>query len=52
MTYTVFIQKFDNGVNEGLSWSRTNLMVSFQDIIQNMFCNLAKISHQADLGIC
>ena len=52
MTYTFFNQKFDDGVNEGLSWFGTNLMVSFQDINQNMFCNLAKISHLADLEIC
>ena len=52
MTFTFLNQKFDNGVNEGLSWFGINLMVSFQDITQNMFCNLAKISHQADLEIC
>ena len=45
--YTFFHQKFDNGVNEVLSSIGINLMVSFQDIAQNMFfCNLAKISHQ------
>mgnify|MGYP001793699002 len=52
MTYTYFNQKFDDGVNEGLSWFGINLMVSFQDISQYMFCNLAKISHPADLEIC
>ena len=52
ITYTFFDQKFDNGVNDGLSWLRINLMVSFKDITQNMFCNLAKISHPADLEIC
>ena len=52
MTYTFFNQKFDNGVNEWLSWFHINLIVSFQDITQNMFCNLAKISHPADLEIC
>ena len=52
MTYTYFNQKFDDGVNEVLSWFGINLMVSFQDISQNMFCNLAKISHPADLEIC
>ena len=51
MTFTFFNRKFDNGVNEGLSWFGINLMVSFQDITQNMFCNLAKISHPADLEI-
>ena len=52
MTYTFFNQKFDNGVNEGLGWFGINLMVSFQHIAQNMFCNLAKISHPADFEIC
>ena len=46
-----FNRKYYNGVNEGLSWFEINLMVSFQDITQNMFCNLAKISHPADLEI-
>ena len=36
---------------EGLGWFGMNLMVSLQDIAQNMFCNLAKISHPADLEI-
>ena len=49
MTYTFFNQKFDYGVNEGLSWLCINLMFSFQDITQNMFCNEAKISHPAGL---
>ena len=44
-------KKSDNGVDEVLSWLGINLMVSFQDIIQNMFCNLAKISHLVDLEI-
>ena len=52
MTYTFFNQRFDNGVKEGLSWFGNNLIVSFQDITQNMFCNLAKTSHPADLEIC
>ena len=52
MTYTFFGQKFNNGVNEGLRWFGINLMVSLQDIAQNVVCNLAKISHQADLEIC
>ena len=52
MTYTFFNQKFDNGVNEGLSWFGINLIVSFQDITQNMCGNLAKISHPPDLEIC
>ena len=32
---------------EGLSWFGINLMVSFQDVPQNRFCDLAKISHPA-----
>ena len=52
MTYTFFNLKFDKGLNEGLSWFGNNLMVSVQDIAQNMFCNLAEISHPADLEIC
>ena len=52
MTYTFFNQKFDNGVNERVIWFAINLVVCFQDIIQNLFCNLAKISHSADLEIC
>ena len=52
MTYTFFNQKFDNGTNEGLRWFGINLMVSFQDITQNMFCNLAKFSHPTDLESC
>ena len=51
MTYTFFNQKFDYGVNEVPSWFGINLMVSFQDITQNTFCILAKISHPADLEI-
>ena len=51
MTYMFFNQTFDNGMNEGLSWFGINLIISFQDITQNMFCNLAKISHPADLEI-
>ena len=51
MTYTFFNHKIDNGVNEGLSWFAVDLIFSFQDITQNMFCNLAKISHPADLVI-
>ena len=34
-----------------LSWYDINLMVSFKDIRQNMFCILAKISPTADLKI-
>ena len=52
MTYTFFNQKFDNGVNEGLSWFGINLLVTFHDILQNMLWNLAKITHPADLEIC
>ena len=51
MTYTFLNMKFDNGVNELLSWFGINLMVSFQDSTQIFFCNLAKISHPADLQI-
>ena len=51
MTYTFFNQKFDNGMNEVLSWFGIIWMVSFQDITQNMFCNLSIISHPADLEI-
>ena len=51
MTYTFFNQKIDNGVNDGLSWFGINLMVNFQDITQNIFCNLAKIAHPADQGV-
>ena len=51
MTYTFPKQKFDNDVNEVLSWFGIDLMVSFQDIAQIMFCNLAKTSHPADLQI-
>ena len=36
MTYTFFNRKFDNCVNERLSWIGIILMVSFQDITQNM----------------
>ena len=41
---TLFDQKFDNGVNEVLSWFGVNLMARVQDITQNMLCNLTKIS--------
>ena len=51
MAYTFFNQKFDIGLNEALSWFGINLMVHFQDITQNMICNLAKNS-PADLEIC
>ena len=47
-----FLQpKFDNNVNERFSFFYINLMASFQDITQNMFRILAKISHLADLQI-
>ena len=52
MTHTFFNQLFDNDVNEGLSYFGMNLMISFQDITQIMFCNLAKILQRADLEIC
>ena len=32
MIYTLSYQKFDNGVNELLSWFGINLMVDFQDV--------------------
>ena len=51
MTYTFFNGKFANDVNDVLSWFGINLLSSFQYITQNMFCDLAKISHQADLQI-
>ena len=51
MTYTFFNWKFDNGVDEVLSWFGITLMASFQAITQNMFFNVAKISLQADLQI-
>ena len=51
MTYTFFNHRVDYDVNEVLSWFGINLTVGFQDITQNMFCILTKISHQADLGI-
>ena len=52
MTCAFFSRKFDNVLCEWLSWFGVNLMVSFQDITLNMFCNLEKISHPADLEIC
>ena len=42
MAYIIFNQKLDDAMNEGLSWFGINLVVSFQDITQNMICNLAK----------
>ena len=42
-----FKQEYDHGVNEVLCWFGINLMVSFQDTTQNIFCILAKISHPA-----
>ena len=42
---------FDDSGNEDRSWFGVNLMVSLQDITQNMFCNLAMISHPADLEL-
>ena len=52
MTYTFFNRKFDNGVNEVFSGFGIILVIGFQYITQNMFCNVAKISHPADLEIC
>ena len=49
--YTFFNWKFANSVNEVLGWFGINLLASFQDITQNMFLILAKISHLADLQI-
>ena len=51
MTCTFFNRKFAISVNGVLGWFGINLMASFQDITQNIFCNLARISHQADLQI-
>ena len=45
MAYTFFNQKFDNGVNEVLSWFATDLMVRFQDITQDMFCFFLQKTH-------
>ena len=51
--YTFFHQKFDNGVNEVLSSIDINLMVSFQDIAQNMFFAIWQKSHiKLELGAC
>ena len=52
MAYTFFNHKVDNGVNEVLSKFGIDLIVSFQDNTQNMFSNLAQISHPADREIC
>ena len=38
-------------MNEVFSWSESKVMLSFHDITQNMFCNLANISHPVDLEI-
>ena len=51
MMSTFFNQKIDDGMNEGPNWFGINLIVSLRDITQNMFCNMPKISHQADLEI-
>ena len=51
MTYTFFNQKFENGSNEELSWFDINIMVGSPVNTQNMFFNLARISHPADLEI-
>ena len=52
MANAFFDQRFDNGVNVGVSWFGINLMVSFHDITQNIFGNLEKISNPDDLEIC
>ena len=36
-----FSQKFANGANKVLSWFGINVMASFQNITQNMVCNLS-----------
>ena len=41
---TCINQKFDNGMNKVLSWFDINLMINFEDITLNMFCNVAKNS--------
>ena len=51
MTYTFFNQKLDNGVNELLSWFGINLLVRYQNITQNIFCNLTNTSHPVDRQI-
>ena len=51
MKFSFSNQKFDYVVNEVLSWFGIDLMGIFQDITQNMFCILAKISQLADLEI-
>ena len=42
MTYTFFNQKFDNAVNELLRWFGIYLIVSFQDITQNILSQIGK----------
>ena len=49
--YAFFNRKLDDGVNDVLSWFGINLMVCFQDKPWGMFCNLAKVSHPAELEI-
>ena len=49
MTYTFSNQKFDDDVNEVLSWFGIYVMVSFQ--LQTLFCSLAEISHPAKIEI-
>ena len=49
MTFPFFHQRFDYGVNEVLSWFGINLMVSFQDITQNLFFILPKSHIQLPL---
>ena len=54
MEYNCFNKTVDNGLNGVLSWFGINLKISFQYIAQicfAMFCNLANISHPADLEI-
>ena len=43
MAYTIFNQKLDNAMNEGISW--------FGIILVVMFCNLAKIHIQLTLKL-
>ena len=42
MTYTSFKKKIYNGMMEVCNQFGTHLMSSFQDITQNMVCNLAE----------
>ena len=50
MAYPFFqSNSIEHGGNEVLSWFDTKFMLSFREIVQNMFHTLAKISYLADL---